>query len=152
MTERCQLLYLSRLAADTSPACVADIVRAARQRNTAHGISSVLVFDGWRFCQCLEGPAAGVATLADRIRADERHTDFRVLHQGEAVIPLRLDGKSLVYALDYDGSLDRFEQTRGVEAVALLTGMLPAFDLEPAFSSCRMQGLTDSFSVDSYTP
>lgn len=134
MTERCQLLYLSRLAADTSPACVAEIVRAARQRNTAHGISSLLVFDGWRFCQFIEGETATVGDLADRIRTDARHTDFRVLHQGTPVAPLLLDGRSLIYALNYDDSLDHFEQAGGVEAIVQFAGMLPTFDMEPELS------------------
>ncbi|MDO9468462.1 MAG: BLUF domain-containing protein [Thiobacillus sp.] len=134
MTERCQLFYLSRLAAGTSPACVAEIVRASRQRNTANGISSLLVFDGWRFCQYIEGGDAAVSELVERIRIDARHTDFRVLHQGPPVTPLVLGGHSLVYALNYDDSLDRFEQTRGVQAIALLAGLLPTFDMEPEFA------------------
>ncbi|MDP3584873.1 MAG: BLUF domain-containing protein [Thiobacillus sp.] len=131
MKERYQLFYLSRLAPGTSPTYVAEIVRAARQRNAEHGINSLLVFDGWRFCECIEGTDTAVGTLADCIRTDVRRTDFTVLHQGEAVIPLRLGGKSLVYALSYDDSLDRFEQARGAQAIALLAGMLPTFDLEP---------------------
>ncbi len=134
MTERCQLFYLSRLAAGTSPACVAEIVRAARQRNTAQGISSLLVFDGWRFCQYIEGGDDAVCELADRLRSDARHTDVRVLHHGQPVTPLALGGHSLLYALNYDDSLDRLEKTRGAQAIALLAGMLPTFDMEPEFS------------------
>ena len=134
MTERFQLFYLSRLAAGTSPACVAQIVRASRQRNPAHGISSLLVFDGWRFCQYIEGAIATVGELADRIRTDARHTDVKVLHQGPPVTPLVLRGHSLVYALNYDDSLDRFDHTRGAQAIALLAGLLPTFDLEPEFA------------------
>ncbi|MDP3420977.1 MAG: BLUF domain-containing protein [Thiobacillus sp.] len=134
MTERCQLFYLSQLAPGTSPACVAEIVRASRQRNTANGISSLLVFDGWRFCQYIEGGDAAVSELVERIRIDARHTDFRVLHQGPPVTPLVLGGHSLVYALNYDDSLDRFEQTRGAQAIALLAGLLPTFDMEPEFA------------------
>ncbi|MBW8371909.1 MAG: BLUF domain-containing protein [Thiobacillus sp.] len=133
MTERCQLLYLSRLAADSSPACVAEIVRAARPQNKARRISSLLVFDGWRFCQYLEGDAAAVCALADRIRVDPRHTDFRQLHQGVFTGPPLLGGRSLVYALSYDDSLDGVEEARGPEAVALLAGLLPALDREPEF-------------------
>lgn len=134
MTEHCQLCYLSRLAAGTSPACVAEIVRASRQRNAAHGISSLLVFDGWRFCQYIEGTNAAVGELAGRIRADARHTDVKVLHQGSLTCPLALGGHSLVYALNYDDSLDRLEQIRGAPAIALLAGLLPSFDLEPEFA------------------
>ncbi len=131
MTERYRLLYLSRLAADTPPACVGEIVRAARRRNQARRISSLLVFDGWRFCQYLEGDAAVVCALTERIRADPRHTDFRLLHQGGYGPPL-LDGRSLVYALCYDDSLDSVEQASGTHALDMLAGMLATFDLDPA--------------------
>jgi hypothetical protein len=134
MTERCQLFYLSRLATGASPVCVAEIVRASRKRNTAHGINSLLVFDGWRFCQYIEGANAAVGELADRIRTDARHTDVKMLYQGPTSTPLVLGGHSLVYALNYDDSLDRFEQTHGAQAIALLAGLLPTFDMEPEFA------------------
>ena len=133
MMERRQLLYLSRLAADTSPACVAEIVRAARRRNATEGISSLLVFDGWRFCQYIEGAGAAVGELADRLCLDARHTDVKVLHQGRSAHSLALEGHSLLYALNYDDSLDRFNQIGGAAAVNLLAGMLPSFDMEPEF-------------------
>jgi hypothetical protein len=129
--ERYQLLYLSRLAPDTTPLCVAEIVRAARSRNQAQRISSLLVFDGLDFCQYLAGEAATVRALADRIRVDPRHTDFRVVHEGVLSGPSPLGRGSLAYALCYDDSLDRIEQAGGVQAVALLASLLPSFDREP---------------------
>lgn len=131
VADRCQLLYLSRLATDTTPACVAEIIRASRQHNLVEHRSSVLVFDGWRFCQYLEGETGDVCELVERIRADARHTGFRLLHQGRADSPSLAEGRSLVYALCYDNSLDRVERARGVEAVTLLAELLPTFDLEP---------------------
>jgi hypothetical protein len=71
--------------------------------------------------------------LAERIRADARHTDFRLLHQGAYTGPPMIGGRPLVFALSYDDSLDGFEQTCGNQAVALLAGQLPAFDLEPEY-------------------
>jgi hypothetical protein len=132
--ERYQLLYLSRLAANTTPLCVAEIVRAARQRNQAQRISSLLVFDGLRFCQYLAGEAATVRALADRIDADPRHTDFRVLYEGALSGPVPPGLRSLTYALCYDDSLDRIEQADGAQAITLLASMLPSLDQEPESS------------------
>jgi hypothetical protein len=129
--ERYQLLYLSRLSADTPPLCVAEIVRAARQRNRAQRISSLLVFDGLRFCQYLAGDATSVRALADRIRADPRHTDFRLVQEGVLHGPSPLGRSSLGYALCYDDSLDRIEQASDAQAIALLASLLPSFDREP---------------------
>ncbi len=135
MPERLQLLYISRLSPATTPACVAEIVRIARQNNPALGIGSLLVFDGLRFCQYLEGDAAAVGALVERIRADPRHDDFRLLHQGPWSGPSLLKGRNFIYALCYDDSLDSVEQTRGAPALDLLAGLLKTFDLDPAPSS-----------------
>lgn len=135
MTERCQLLYLSRLAKGVSPACVADIVQASRKRNSMHGISSLLVFDGWRFCQYIEGASTAVGELAKRIRTDARHADLKVLHQSPLVVPLVWAGHSLVFALNYDDGLDRFERIRGAQAIPLLADLLPSLDIDPEFTS-----------------
>lgn len=127
-----QLIYLSRLAEAVSPACVAEIVRVARQRNLVFHINSLLVFDGWRFCQTLEGEYAAVCDLADRICADERHSDFRVLHRTESPAE-RLFGRcSLDYALVYDDSLDCLEQAYGTDVVMRLSALLPILDREPS--------------------
>lgn len=130
--ERFQLLYISRLSPATTPACVAEIVRTARQHNQARGIGSLLVFDGLRFCQYLEGDAVAVGALVERIHADSRHDDFRLLHQGPLSGPSLLKGRNFIYALCYDDSLDSVEQTRGTHALDLLAGLLKTFDQDPA--------------------
>lgn len=55
-----RIVYSSQLAPSVPAECVADIVRTARQFNAAHGITGLLVFDGQRFCQYLEGPDAPI--------------------------------------------------------------------------------------------
>lgn len=62
---------------------VGQILHVSRQRNQPSGISGVLVFDGARFCQLIEGPRTQVVALAQRIQADPRHTGYRVLYEGE---------------------------------------------------------------------
>jgi Sensors of blue-light using FAD len=127
-----QLIYLSRLAEAASPACVAEIVRVARQRNLASHINSLLVFDGWRFCQTLEGEYAAVCDLADRIRMDERHTRFRVLYRAESAEEKLFGRSSLDYALSYDDGLSCLEAACGPETLVLLSGLLPRLDREPS--------------------
>lgn len=126
-----QLVCFSRLAPEMSPTCVASIVRATRSLNEARQISSLLVFDGAHFCHYIEGHAVDVTALAERIRADTRHTDFRLLHQAEFEGPPLVAGRSLDYALSYDESLENFEKVRGAEAVHLLKKLLPTLDREP---------------------
>ena len=83
MPELHQILYRSLLAPDHTPGVVGRIVGAARQRNASEGITGLLVFDGLRFCQHLEGPPDPVQRLMRRLQADRRHTDVRGLLDAE---------------------------------------------------------------------
>jgi len=132
MSNTYQLIYLSQLAETASPACVGEIVRVGRQRNRASRINSLLVFDGWRFCQTLEGEYDAVCDLTDRIRRDGRHNGFRVLHRKASTAECLFGRSSLDYALSYDDSLGCLDMVRGPEALVLLSGLLPRLDREPA--------------------
>nr|WP_246867705.1 BLUF domain-containing protein [Rhizobacter sp. SG703] len=78
-----RLLYLSHLAPGRDFSVVAQILHVSRERNQSLGISGVLVFDGARFCQLIEGARPQIVSLAQRIQADPRHTGYRVLFEGE---------------------------------------------------------------------
>jgi hypothetical protein len=85
MTEEAALhevFYCSMLTQDLPPATVGSIVTQARARNAQHSITGLLVFDGMRFCQHLEGPQGAVETLMERIAQDPRHTSVRVVYRG----------------------------------------------------------------------
>ena len=78
-----RILYLSHLAPGRDFSVVAQILHVSRERNQQLGITGALVFDGARFCQLIEGPRAHVVSLAQRIRADPRHTGYQVLFEDE---------------------------------------------------------------------
>lgn len=61
---------------------LADILRVARARNAALGITGVLYRDSTYFAQVLEGPEAAVRTVFASIRRDRRHRDVTVLFEG----------------------------------------------------------------------
>ena len=77
-----EVLYVSTIAPEAPLSVVADIVRKARPGNQERGITGLLIFDGQRFCQQLEGSQKQVLSLVERIRADPRHTDVHVVHHG----------------------------------------------------------------------
>lgn len=131
MSYPARLMYLSRLAPDVSPTCVADIVRTARALNDSRKIHSLLIFDGWRFCHYIEGAASTVTKLAQHIRADRRHVQYRVLHQEAIDGPTTITQSGLDYALSYDDSLEGFETVQGADAFALLEKLLPLLDRAP---------------------
>lgn len=67
---------------------IGQVVQAIADRsdenNRAVGITGCLLVDGRRVVQFLEGEPDAVATLAERIQADQRHVSYRVLFQGES--------------------------------------------------------------------
>lgn len=67
-----QWFYVSRSNVE-SIADVQSIIRVARSRNAACGVTGLLVYSGEHFAQMLEGPAEAVAPIVAAIRADPRH-------------------------------------------------------------------------------
>lgn len=74
-----QLLYISHLVAGVRYDAFAAICKVSRKRNAEHSLTGVLLFDGHRFCQLLEGPADAVAQLRQSIAHDPRHEFMTVL-------------------------------------------------------------------------
>lgn len=68
-----RILYLSQMAPGKAHEVFGAICLRARARNRQLGVSGVLVFDGQRFCQFLQGPAAEVQALMATIARDPRH-------------------------------------------------------------------------------
>ena len=77
-----EVLYVSTLAPDQPLSVVAEIAGRARQVNAELDVTVLLIFDGQRFCQQLEGPQKAVLKLIERIRNDARHVNVEVLHHG----------------------------------------------------------------------
>lgn len=115
-----EIFYCSLLTQDLPPATVGAIVTQARVRNAEHRITGLLVFDGMRFCQHLEGPPEAVEALMQRIVQDTRHTEVRVLYRG-ALKSRRYNGFGMglaesegpdlmagVHALDGEAALKHF--------------------------------------------
>lgn len=72
------LTYTSRASLDLSAADLAAIHDSARHLNALDGITGLLVFDGVRFLQIVEGSEEAVDSLLDRLRADPRHSAIEV--------------------------------------------------------------------------
>jgi hypothetical protein len=70
------LTYTSRASLDLSAADLAAIQDTARHLNALDGITGLLVFDGVRFLQIVEGSEEAIDSLVDRLR-DERTVEER---------------------------------------------------------------------------
>jgi hypothetical protein len=113
--------------------CAREIVREARNKNQKQDITGLLVFDGLRFCQYLEGPEGTVRSLIERLRQDNRHIELSVKEHG----PL-LGERRFVWAMGYAlceqpeglNELQRFTRDNG-SAFSLFERLLPSLKVEP---------------------
>ena len=65
--------------AATSLLVLAEILGASDRNNRRDGLTGVLMRHGGRFIQAVEGRRADVDRLMDRLRADPRHENIRLL-------------------------------------------------------------------------
>lgn len=113
-----EVLYVSILAPDQPPSVVAEIAGRARVVNAQLDVTGLLIFDGQRFCQQLEGPQKAVLKLIERIRNDPRHVQVEVLHHGP-LVARRFQKFSLAFStLEDADALPRMEQLDGAAALA----------------------------------
>jgi hypothetical protein len=128
-----RLVYTSYLSPDEDDTCVPQIVRHARTNNARLDVTGLLIFDGIRFCQYLEGPADSVLPLLDKIRNDSRHLEVGVKELSETDAsrltewPLGLATRGQATALD---AIHRFDPRTGKSAVALLHSLLHSLGVE----------------------
>jgi len=108
-----EILYVSTLSVDQPLSAIAAIAAQARHHNRHHGITGLLVFDGSRFCQQLEGPESAVRTLMQRIRDDPRHIYVEVLHDAP-LAQRRFQNFNLGFStLEDENALEKLERLRG---------------------------------------
>ena len=72
------LTYTSRASFDLTDGDLVDILETARHLNALEGITGLLVFNGVRFLQIVEGAEAAIDGLVARLRGDPRHTAFEI--------------------------------------------------------------------------
>lgn len=130
MSHQMSFMYCSMLASDAGPSCVGAIVKTAREFNGTHGITGLLVFDGERFCQYIEGPGAAMQGLIERLEADSRHRDFTPLHFVRAMAgPRRFPGWSMGYAeVGDEYSIEDMARLGADEALEKLQALSREFD------------------------
>jgi len=68
-----QLTYISTATSVVTASDIAAILATSRRNNAAAQVTGLLLYDGHRFLQALEGPADAVNATYARVRADPRH-------------------------------------------------------------------------------
>lgn len=72
-----QIFYISRSLIE--PADIRALYEHSRRHNGQADITGVLMFTGGCFAQLIEGPAPALQALMERIQADPRHGQVRLL-------------------------------------------------------------------------
>lgn len=70
--------YTSRARLDLTDEDLNDIHQSARHLNALDGITGLLLFDGSRFLQIIEGAEEAIDNLVGRLRRDPRHSAFEI--------------------------------------------------------------------------
>jgi hypothetical protein len=79
-----RIVYMSRATSFLTDLEVEDLARKAGECNGAQSITGLLLFDGRRFMQAIEGDKNSVQTLMERIGADDRHESIVIVSEGRA--------------------------------------------------------------------
>jgi Sensors of blue-light using FAD len=79
-----QLVYLSESTSKMSSDDLLPILNQAKPNNAAIDVTGSLFYNGGWFLQVLEGPAATLTTLYEKISKDPRHTNLRLLYNEPA--------------------------------------------------------------------
>jgi hypothetical protein len=77
-----ELIYTSLSRALNENNDVKDILATSERNNAATSVTGLLLFDGERYIQILEGESQNVEGLFDAIQNDPRHHDLELLHKG----------------------------------------------------------------------
>lgn len=77
-----RVVYLSRATVKMSDDDLTQLIEKAQERNSAAGLTGVVVHMQGRFLQVLEGRETAVHACFEHIRCDRRHTDIRVIQFG----------------------------------------------------------------------
>jgi hypothetical protein len=123
-----EAIYVSTIAPELPISSVADIAGKARIANQIKGITGLLIFDGMRYCQQLEGSQKQVLSLMEKIRHDPRHINVEIVHHGE-LASRRFKSFSLGYTTVADPEeLERLEKLDGQAAVNAFLSLLSHVD------------------------
>lgn len=110
MNEVYCLIYSSRISlkALMSFSTLMSLAEDAKEKNAHDGITGFLCFGNNNFLQYVEGSKDAIDRLVNRLKADRRHKDFRILMQ--KCIPERLFKEWPMFATTYNHFVTNYSQ------------------------------------------
>lgn len=102
-----QITYISTLRTGEASSTFKDVERVSHANNARDDLSGLLMFDGLRFLQVLEGPEESVERALARIRADKRH--FALVTLSDRTVERRSFGGWAMLCRDVGANCDTLE-------------------------------------------
>lgn len=127
------IVYSSRLAPSADYTAYIDICRASRRRHSMNGISSVLLFDGQRFCQWLQGEPGATNSLMKQVAQDKRHAAIKT--QVQVLLPQSEFALGWLAGFVESDAMDNFHLHHGTapdQVLAAFGRLLATADVEPS--------------------
>ncbi len=122
-----QLIYSSRACNKISHDEVEKILSQSMESNVENNITGILLYIDGVFLQILEGEESDVLGLANRIEADSRHSEVKIIAKSEvegrifnnwAMAYVDIDKEKLANWLEIDGTVSIDEVIQNIELKA----------------------------------
>lgn len=130
-----QLVYISQAVRKMSVEDLRDIHATARTNNERIDVTGSLFYNGGWFLQVLEGPAATLSALYEKIERDPRHKNSRVLYNEPATFRTFPRWNMNMTNLD-DRQADKYDEL--VEVIQAAQGNRKIGVASPAVTLLRM--------------
>ena len=131
------LIYVSRETTHLSTASRQRLLKQSRMANRSGGISGCLVAQNGCFMQMLEGRREALAALMQKIKADPRHREVRVVIEGPAQQRVFPDWGMVMRDLDTEHGAPDFTawQQRKIDFMELADDARTCFDYITAYAA-----------------
>ena len=125
-----RFLYYSELNDGIKISEIPKIVKLARIFNNREKITGILIFDGFRFVQYIEGPSDALIQLSEKISNDNRHRNFNVRLISHSNHSRIFNEWSLGYFIIEDHeTLDFIKYLTGKNALERVINTIPKLDI-----------------------
>lgn len=88
-----EIVYSSETPEPMTQQAVRDLLDHARRKNAEMGVTGLLCYDNRQFLQIIEGQTDVIMDLFFEIQSDPRHTNIRILHEGDIDVRAFTDWK-----------------------------------------------------------
>jgi EAL domain-containing protein (putative c-di-GMP-specific phosphodiesterase class I) len=133
------VLYVSRATQPMTSQTLAELQKQSRDANRAAGISGCLLYQDGCFLQMIEGQRETLLALLDRIKADPRHRDFKLIIEGPVTRRIFRDWGMALRDLSQTPELDFAPwQQRKIDFYALGEDARACYDHITAFACDRL--------------